>query len=288
MVYGTILKEKVWTKKNDKIKAAQNTINYGLQGNDSYLPLKKGSFNVSVGGPGNDKYIGGNNPFGVFIIENGDSPKDFGSSKGSLFDSNARFFTIDGRHLAVINPVTKQEIYLIDFTKPENQIETIKTADGTFTIDELTTQLPELPGFEGDKTWKLAIQNSDYLSKVGLTKQKKVNKFLNAVVKQADLLESGKTKDVLLGEPVVGVDRGDRLTRSQNIEYAVSEPSRLEINAASTSAYDPCLEQDYLDTCLGAGGPIQDVNDPFCRQGSTCLDLVAGGAPLFPDATQLI
>lgn len=191
--------------------------------------------------------------------------------------------------MAVINPVTKQEIYLIDFTKPENLIETIKTPDGTFTIDELTTQLPQLPGFVGNKNWKFAIQNSSYLSKVGLTNQKKVNKFLNAVVKQADLLESGKTKDVLLGEPTVSVDGSDRLTRSHETEYAVSPPSRLEINAAATSTYEPCLEQNYLDTCLGAGGSIQDVNDPFnCRQGSTCLDLVAGSPQLFPDATELI
>jgi hypothetical protein len=290
MVYGTILKEKVWTKKNDKIKPAKNTINYGLR-NDSFLPVKKGSFNVSVGGPGNDKYTGGKKPFGVFIVENGSSSKDFAVSKVPFPSPDSLFFTIDDRHLASINPVTKQEVYVIDFKEPKNQIEKIKIQDTVVTYDQFVSQLQGIP----DKSWTFAIKNSVYLPKIGLTNKKKVNKFLKAVVREANSLESGRKQDVLLGDGSgvgVNTDRPDRLTMP-DVPRPLS-PSTLDIRESypsdlSSSLTSSCLD---LDQCPIGASLTRDLSDPFgthtrFESTSNLLDSLGSTASIFPDVTTL-
>lgn len=285
MVYGTILKEKEWTKGNDKIKATKNTINYGLQGNDTY-PSKIGSFNVSVDGSGNDKYLdttGG--AFGTMVIERGDSPKDLGTSSGFLTDPDTLIYTVDDRHLALINSVIPREIYLIDFAKPENQIEKIKTADGTFTFEQLSSQLQQLPNFAGNQTWTSIISQSAYLSDIGLTSSKKVNKFLKAVVNKAESLESNKTQDALLGVPSVGGDAA-RDSLLQPSSYATVDRRLPELpvdmGATLTDPFSPSIDNSLNSYALGVCQNYTWDNEPIGGRSSfNPLDLIGySGLPV--------
>ena len=281
MVLGTRLRETIHTSKNDRISASSSTINYGLGGNDSYYP-KNGLF-VQVGGSGNDRYIGGAGSFASLIVETGNSPNDVGISQGSLASPDNRFFTIDNRHLG-IHADNNQEIYLIDFLKPENRIETIKTADGTFSFADFMAQVPLLPTFIGNLTWTDVIGQSDYLASAGLTTGAKINRLLNFVAGRAEDLEASNRRDMLIGTPgreiLDGLGGNDRILGLNGNDHLVGGNGNDQLLGGNgNDVLDGGNGKDRLfggngsDTLIGG-----DQNDLLRGQGGKDIFVLQTGA----------
>jgi Ca2+-binding RTX toxin-like protein len=225
MVLNTNLQEVIGTAGNDNIDSRPLTIHYGLAGDDAMgggAPTQ--AFLINAGGSGNDLYFGENKAYGAFLIDTGNSSGDVGSTTLPLVSPNSVLFTIENRHFGAIDSANRQENYLIDFAKPENRVESIITAEGTFGFDQFAAQLPTLPNFIGNLTWEDVIGRSVYLSAAGLTSTAKVNEVIDYVVQRAASLEATDGVDNLTGaagdevfdglggnDRILGLDGNDRL-----------------------------------------------------------------------------
>lgn len=262
MVLNTNLQEVILTSGNDAPSSPTLTINYGLAGNDVY-EIPANGFYISVGGSGDDQYIGGTTPYGAMVIETGNSSSDSGVSAGSLAGPGVSLFTIDGRHLGFIDTTAQQEFYLIDFLAPGNRIETTTTPDGTFTFDQLVTVLPTLPSFIGNLTWENVITQSAYLTNAGLNSTSKINEVISFIVGRAASLEATSGVDVLIGTP--GPETLDGLGGNDRILGLDGNDVLLGGNGN-----DKLLGGSGNDKLLGGNG-----NDQL--SGGTGNDILAGG-----------
>ena len=130
--------EKIGTPGDDNITGSNLEIIYSLQGNDTLSSsLSFDSANILVGGSDSDRYQVADDS-GAIVLENGNSGGDRLTATGIGFNRETSLVvTIDNRHLVGVDVESMQWVIIIDWQRPENQIELFELSDGSFTYDQI-------------------------------------------------------------------------------------------------------------------------------------------------------
>ena len=147
------LNEAVGTGGNDDFSGVPFSISFGLQGDDSFFASTFNDFTVFAGGSGNDTYFVQVVDTAITILDSGGT-SDMVVANGIGFGFDSTFAaTIDGRHLLVWDEFSGQQILIIDWQAPGNEIEWVQLADGLFSFDFIVANIFSAPNFLGDLTW---------------------------------------------------------------------------------------------------------------------------------------
>ncbi|WP_312562522.1 calcium-binding protein [Anaerospora sp.] len=198
--------EKLGTSLADVISGTSGTVNYGLQGNDTFKVSGSGyqDWIMQLGGQGNDTYVVGNNS-AITIGENGNSSNDTVIATGiGLKRDTSYVATIDyGRHLLFGDTRSGQQVLILDWKNPESRIETIKLSDGTYSYSDITKMMSMYQGDIPDYSWEI----SGLLE--GMYKTADVNEAINYYRNKSAELEKNRygtdKNDVLTGDSQVNV-----------------------------------------------------------------------------------
>lgn len=168
--------EQIGTLNNDQLMVLNNTIAYGL-GGDDILSTSVGStgdstnnYSVLVGGLGNDQYNVANNSTAI-ILDHGNSPGDVIVATGIGFNSTTtQIVEVDNRHLVTYDTVSGQRLIILDWQASANTIESVQFANGTFTSDYIASNFRTNVGYLGNYTLEQADQLvGNILSTNGIT-----------------------------------------------------------------------------------------------------------------------
>lgn len=146
------------TAQDDDFLTGQNdSIFFGLEGDDAFLSDLTVGENYLVGGAGNDTYLVAANTFTI-VHENGNSPNDVYFDVVTEGANDALAALIDGRHLLINSTDPAGVLIIVDWELPENRIETfnltIPSDDGPvfeqLTFEEFRDAITLSPAFLGD------------------------------------------------------------------------------------------------------------------------------------------
>ncbi|MCP5428473.1 MAG: hypothetical protein H6964_10500 [Chromatiaceae bacterium] len=137
-------KEKVGNNGNNRLNGSNDTIVYGLKGNDKLYSCRNCEDTGLMGGEGNDYYrTYSRNSFSE-IMDNGGGNDRIASSLTFYRKSHrAQFATIDNRHLVAFNQYGTGFV-VIDWKRSRNRIETFDFNDGEKSYSELKRDLKTL------------------------------------------------------------------------------------------------------------------------------------------------
>jgi len=129
------------------------SIHFGLGGNDTFRSAPNGEYQLFVGGSGNDTYR--IDSAGVMVVADFFGGSDTVVATGINPYSDYTFAaTFDGRHLAVGNILTGQEVWVLDWRQSANRIETIYAAGHALSHSDLVSLVSSAPNYLGDFTWE--------------------------------------------------------------------------------------------------------------------------------------
>lgn len=142
---------------NDFLVGANNTITFGLQGNDTFQAASNPTAGeVFVGGPGSDTYIAAPNST-MTVADMGSGAPNTIIALGIGLNSTTSFSAIiDGRHFIAADTATGETVIDLDWQDPRNKLDTIQLKDGVFTFDQLATAVNQHQfgrNFLGNITW---------------------------------------------------------------------------------------------------------------------------------------
>jgi hypothetical protein len=141
---------------DDTITGFSNAVFFGGEGNDTFKSDISAFNQIFVGGEGGDTYSINASGF-MTIYDNGYSGTDVVETSGiGLLSETSYVATIEGRHLLGYDTYSQQSILVIDYQSPENRIEQIKFADGSYTYDEVINHISLSDNFLGDLSWSAA------------------------------------------------------------------------------------------------------------------------------------
>ena len=212
--------EQLGTSLSDSLNAMANTVNIGLQGDDTFKVSPSGAQDwiMLIGGQGNDTYIAKNNSV-ITIMDNADSTGDKIIATGiGLRRLTSDVATIDhGRHLIFGDIASNQYVVILDWQQPDNRIETIQLSDGTYSFSYISSLISNLDaqGYLEDFSWSWSglLDGTPYSAS-------DVNEAINYYKKRNQDLQKnligGAGNDTLTGDAadnvIFGYEGNDTLT----------------------------------------------------------------------------
>jgi hypothetical protein len=165
------LEEKGGTPTADILTGAPLRTTYGFAGEDQ---LTSGSpnaigFDILIGGIGNDRYILPAGRNALIADLGGDSNDRLIATGLTLTGGTTQVATLEsGRHLAAYDFQSNTTLYVYDWQKQSNKIETIQLADGTYSFAEITQAV--LSAAPVDYSWQQwdQLYSNGQISKSGL------------------------------------------------------------------------------------------------------------------------
>lgn len=145
--------ERIGTSASDRIVGITGSVTFGLAGDDLMTSQAGSAYSILIGGSGADTYYSRANTT-ITIADRGGSAGDVLYTQTLGPSSRAVTALIDNRHFVASNPDTGETVYILDFLKPENYIEEIRTPDGTYTTDGLWQFARSQPSFLGNLRWE--------------------------------------------------------------------------------------------------------------------------------------
>ena len=170
------------TAVNDMI-TGQGNVSFGLAGNDTLTAAASSlGFDILIGGTGSDKYVLPDGTTAI-IADEGNTGGDSLTALGLAFNrpSTVAATLEGGRHLIIDDSSTGSRIYLMDWTKSANQIETITLADGRHSFAQVQQKIQSLGSLK-DYTW--AQWDSQFspgspLTRLGIASSSAIDNFSN-------------------------------------------------------------------------------------------------------------
>ena len=165
------LEEKGGTAASDILTGAPLKVTYGFTGDDQ---LTSGSpnaigFDILIGGIGNDRYVLPAGKNALIADLGGDSNDSLTATGLTLTGGTTQVATLDkGRHLAAYDFQSNTTLYVYDWQKQSNKIETIQLADGTYSFAAITQAV--LSASPIDYSWQQwdQLYSNGQISKSGL------------------------------------------------------------------------------------------------------------------------
>ena len=150
--------EVIGTDGFDSIRGEDLSVVYALDDRDALTSSISDDerTTISVGGSGDNDYVIFRDST-TFILENGDSDNilwtNIGTSGISLEDDDSFVAEIDERHLYLGNTETNQNIVVVDWQLPENQIEAFALSEGILGYSEFVDSFDSSSNYRGNFTW---------------------------------------------------------------------------------------------------------------------------------------
>ncbi len=146
--------EQAGSPSNDVLTGQPLTVTYGFAGNDQISavgPLT--GFDIQVGGTGSDHYILGSGT-GAFVVEQGNDAADQITAGGlRLQGGTSQWLTVEGKHLLAYSTATNSSLVLLNWEQAQNRIETFNLGDGTYSFDQVRSQLLAASPTMTNVTW---------------------------------------------------------------------------------------------------------------------------------------
>lgn len=190
----------IGSNENDRFKVKENLkLYYGLDGDDRFK-VREGKLpdaqqvNILAGGNGDDTYKLQPNSTNIILDSKGN---DMLITKSPALSPDTFYAEIDGKHIYSFNR-DFGGVLVLNWRR-KGGIETIKTKDGTFTLQFFKDSITDAATYLGNYSWKAAAREFAFdLKGLGL-KPGNVNKAITQVVNQEKKLRKEVSTDELLG-----------------------------------------------------------------------------------------
>lgn len=150
------------TLHNDVMVTPSASINFALSGNDTLRAMADSEFNFVLGGKGDDTYIASNQS-AITIVDSGGNDRIVATGIG-IGSSYSYVLTIDGnKHILAYDTLSGQQVAVANWLNPTNRIEQVTLREGTFSITQIASLLPSMPGYLGDFSMSAVIQAGFFL-----------------------------------------------------------------------------------------------------------------------------
>ena len=242
------LKQIIGDKNNNRLYGNQQTLVFGLKGDDK-LFSRSGTFDFFSGGRGSDTYTLNGSSIAI-IMDNSSAGKDTFSSKSMSWTETNRyetfFATFDKRHLVIIsgkrsriakNGKFRAGAIFLDWKKKKNRIETLKFRDKTRSGGYLRRNIKRSRNWLGNVSY-------DELEGVSLGEKRQFKKDLKYLQKRERSLS--RRRYSLTDNVIISRYESDKISSSNegfgatmpSLEYKFSESKAIQLGSTfNTSKY---------------------------------------------------